>query len=220
MTMHANTGTGDLFDGALPEDDLGTGAKLLRGFAEKEAPAFIGEIDEISKAALFRNMTTPGGRKISVAMTNCGDAGWVSDKRGYRYDRNDPMTNLPWPPLPSLFSNLAKRAAVAAGFVGFMPDSCLINRYAPGTRLSLHQDRDERDFSAPIVSVSLGLAAVFLFGGQNRADRPIRLRLENGDVVVWGGPARLTYHGIAPLAKGRHALTGACRLNLTFRKAF
>jgi DNA oxidative demethylase len=152
-------------------------------------------------------------------MTNCGRAGWVTDRSGYRYDASDPTTGRKWPAMPPPFRRLAERAAAAAGFEGFAPDSCLINRYEPGTRLSLHQDRDERDFSAPIVSVSLGLPAVFQFGGLCRGDRPRRLRLESGDIVVWGGPLRLAFHGIGPLADGDHPLTGRCRINLTFRKA-
>jgi DNA oxidative demethylase len=164
-------------------------------------------------------MTTPGGYVMSVAMTNCGCAGWVTDRRGYRYDFLDPTTGRSWPAMPPLFRDLAERAAAAAGFDGFVPDSCLINRYEPGTRLSLHQDRNERDYAAPIVSVSLGLPAVFLFGGLRRADRARRIRLESGDVVVWGGAARLAFHGVAPVAEDVRALTGRSRINLTFRKA-
>jgi alkylated DNA repair protein (DNA oxidative demethylase) len=164
-------------------------------------------------------MITPGGFRMSVAMTNCGRAGWVTDRTGYRYEPADPTTGRPWPAIPALFQEFASGAASEAGFAGFEPDACLINRYEPGARLSLHRDEDERDYGAPIVSVSLGLPAIFLFGGERRADRPRRIRLESGDVVVWGGPARLTYHGVAPLADGEDPLTGRCRLNLTFRKA-
>jgi alkylated DNA repair protein (DNA oxidative demethylase) len=163
-------------------------------------------------------MITPGGFRMSVAMTNCGRVGWVSDRSGYRYDPVDPENGQPWPAIPASFLDLARRAAGIAGFA-FDPDCCLINRYEPGTKLSLHQDRDERDFTAPIVSVSLGLPAVFLWGGLKRSDRPRRIRLESGDVVVWGGPSRLTYHGVAPLAAGEHPVTGQVRINLTFRKA-
>jgi DNA oxidative demethylase len=152
-------------------------------------------------------------------MTNCGQAGWVSDRSGYRYDAVDPDTGSPWPPIPVTFARLASAAAESAGFAGFTPDVCLINRYEPGAKLSLHQDKDEHDFSAPIVSVSLGLPAVFLWGGLRRADRPRRIRLESGDVVIWGGPSRLVYHGVAPLGEGEHPLTGRFRINLTFRKA-
>jgi alkylated DNA repair protein (DNA oxidative demethylase) len=176
-------------------------------------------VAEIASASPFRRMETPGGLRMSVAMTNCGAAGWISDRRGYRYAGLDPGTAAPWPLMPAVFAGLAAAAAAAAGFPGFVPDVCLINRYEPGVRLSLHQDRDERDREAPIVSVSLGLPAVFLFGGGRRADRPRRVGLEHGDVVVWGGPARLNFHGVMPVAEGAHPLTGRCRLNLTFRRA-
>jgi alkylated DNA repair protein (DNA oxidative demethylase) len=156
---------------------------------------------------------------MSVAMTNCGTVGWVSDESGYRYDPIDPDTGQPWPEIPPPFLDIARRAAEAAGFENFAPDACLINRYEPGARLTLHQDKDERDFAAPIVSVSLGLPAVFFFGGRTRKDRPRRIRLESGDIVVWGGPSRLAFHGVAPLAEGEHPITGRSRINLTFRKA-
>jgi len=162
---------------------------------------------------------TPGGHRMSVAMTNCGESGWVSDRRGYRYDRVDPDSGLPWPAMPETFLGLAARAASAAGYRHFVPDACLINGYEPGTRLTLHQDRNERDFKAPIVSVSLGLPATFLFGGDQRSDRPRRVKLFHGDVVVWGGVSRLAFHGIAPLTDGEHPVTGRRRINLTLRKA-
>jgi alkylated DNA repair protein (DNA oxidative demethylase) len=215
--------TGDLFSNvANPADGvepITEGAVLLRGFAASSAPALINSLHEILVTSPFRNMITPGGYRMSVAMTNCGAAGWVSDRTGYRYDPIDPLSGRPWPPMPALFLNLAASAAGAAGFGGFVPDACLVNRYEPGTRLSLHQDRDERDFAAPIVSVSMGLPAVFLFGGLRRNDRPRRIRLTSGDIAVWGGPARLAFHGIASLADGEDPLTGHCRINLTFRKA-
>ncbi len=198
---------------------LADGATVLRGFAAAEAANLAATVDTVSAAAPFRHMVTPGGFTMSAAMTNCGEAGWVSDRRGYRYDRRDPETGRAWPAMPAAFRELASRAAAAAGFARFTPNSCLINRYAPKTRLSLHQDKDEGDFSEPIVSVSLGLPAVFLFGGLRRSDRPRRIRLESGDVVVWGGPARMAYHGVAPLSGGVDRLTGECRINLTFRKA-
>lgn len=200
-------------------EGLCDGAVLLRGFAADQAPALIEAVHEIAAVAPFRRLTTPGGYLMSVAMTNCGRIGWVSDRTGYRYDPSDPLTGRPWPKMPALFRRLAADAARAGGFDAFVPDACLINRYEPGTKLSLHQDKDERDYSAPIVSVSLGLAAMFLFGGLKRSDRPRRVPVESGDVVVWGGPARLAYHGVAPLAEGAHPLTGRCRINLTFRKA-
>lgn len=200
-------------------EPLAEGAVLLRGYAVPQAKALIQSVLEIASQAPFRHMITPGGQKMSVAMTNCGRVGWVSDRKGYRYDAADPDSGNRWPQMPDLFLNLAKNAATAAGFASFEPDACLINRYEPGTRLSLHQDRDENDFGAPIVSVSLGLPGVFLFGGLSRSDRSRRIRVENGDVAVWGGPARLTFHGIAPLGDGDHPLTGHTRINLTFRKA-
>ena len=195
------------------------GAMWLRSFAASDAIALMEGLRSVEAVAPFRHMVTPGGYRMSVAMTNCGQAGWVSDRTGYRYDALDPDTGSGWPPIPAVFGRLSAGAARAAGFADFAPDVCLINRYEPGAKLSLHQDKDERDFSAPIVSVSLGLPAVFLFGGLHRSDRPRRIRLESADVVVWGGPARLVYHGVAPLAEGEHPLTGRCRINLTFRKA-
>jgi alkylated DNA repair protein (DNA oxidative demethylase) len=199
--------------------ELCTGAMLLRGFAlAQDADLFAGVHRVIAQAPL-RQMVTPGGLRMSVAMTNCGSLGWVSDRAGYRYAPLDPASDRPWPDMPVAFASLAADAAAQAGFENFAPDVCLINRYEPGTRLSLHQDRDEGDYGHPIVSVSLGVAAVFLFGGLKRSDKPMRMRLEHGDVVVWGGPARLRYHGVLPLEESMHPLTGALRFNLTFRKA-
>ncbi len=218
--------TFDLFDD-LPEDSAATpiiepladGAVVLRGAARANAEVLLADVQTILALAPWRHMVTPGGLKMSVAMTNCGACGWVSDARGYRYDAVDPLSGQAWPDMPESFRALAAAAAAQAGFAGFAPDACLINRYVPGTRLSLHQDRDERDFTAPIVSVSLGLPAVFLFGGMRRPDKPQRVRLAHGDVVVWGGPSRLAFHGVAPLADGDHPLLGPLRINLTFRKA-
>jgi len=198
---------------------LGESAVLLRGFASADAPRIFAHVTKIAEASPFRHMITPGGFRMSIAITNCGKAGWISDRKGYRYCEIDPETSKPWPAMPALFSKLAEGAAAAGGFPGFKSDACLINRYEPGARLTLHQDRNELDFTQPIVSVSLGLPATFLFGGDTRKDRPRRYRLESGDVVVWGGPTRLAYHGVAPLKEGISALTGACRINLTFRKA-
>jgi alkylated DNA repair protein (DNA oxidative demethylase) len=200
-------------------EPLGEGAALLRGFARTESSALMLSLDQVVSRAPFRHMTTRGGHRMSVAMTNAGPVGWVSDEQGYRYSSVDPDMGLPWPEMPASFRLLAASAAAEVGFADFQPDACLINRYEPGARMGLHQDKDESDFRAPIVSVSLGLPAVFLFGGKRRSDRPRRLRLESGDVVVWGGPARLFYHGVAPLAQGTHPLTGHYRINLTFRKA-
>lgn len=191
---------------------------LLRGFARPQQRELIAAIATITAEAPFRHMVTPGGHQMSVAMTNSGGVGWVTDLRGYRYDPCDPLSGKPWPAMPMLLLQLAQAAAAEAGFAGFVPDACLINRYEPGARMSLHQDRDERDLGAPIVSVSLGLPATFLFGGLKRSDKPQRTRLEHGDVVVWGGPARLAFHGVAPLPDGEHGLLGRRRINLTFRK--
>jgi alkylated DNA repair protein (DNA oxidative demethylase) len=212
-----------LFDGdSFPRSNerLEEGAVLLRSFALSEAPALLEEVARIAQAAPFRHLVTPRGYTMSVAMTNCGRVGWVSDRTGYRYDPSDPDTGASWPGMPDAFLDLAVRAAAEAGFIQYKPDACLINRYLAGAKLSLHQDRDEKDPWAPIVSVSLGLPAVFLWGGKRRSDPVRRLPVQNGDVAVWGGPARFVYHGVAPLKQGQHPLTGAARINLTFRKVF
>jgi DNA oxidative demethylase len=221
--MKQETHTRELFDDlAHPpprQEQLREGACVLRGFAQAEAPVLLEAITAVIEQAPLRQMTTPGGLHMSVAMSNCGALGWVTDRRGYRYDRIDPDSGRPWPAMPAAFTDLATRAAAAAGFRDFVPDACLINRYQPGTRLSLHQDRDERDYAQPIVSVSLGLSARFQFGGLRRAERPLQVPLFHGDVVVWGGTARLAHHGVLPLQDGIHPATGACRFNLTFRRA-
>lgn len=213
--------TTDLFAAAPVRRDepLGEGAMVLRGFALTDEAALLQALDAIVAQAPFRHLATPGGFRMSVAMTNAGSLGWVSDRRGYRYDPIDPDSGRPWPPMPRVFLHLAATAAAHAGFAGFVPDACLVNRYEAGTRLSLHQDRDERDLGQPIVSVSLGIPAVFLFGGLQRSDRPQRVPLAHGDVAVWGGPARLRYHGVLPLKPNHHAMLGDCRINLTFRRA-
>ena len=210
-----------LFDddpSARGPEPLEEGAVLLRGFAAAEVPVLLEAVEQIAAQAPFRHLITPGGYRMSVAMTNCGPLGWVSDRSGYRYDPADPDSGKPWPPMPEPFRRLAAATASQDGFANYAPDACLINRYEPGSKLSMHIDKDERDPVAPIVSVSLGLPAVFLWGGKRRADRPRRIRLESGDVVVWGGPARFIYHGVAPLPDGVHPLTGRLRINLTFRK--
>jgi DNA oxidative demethylase len=211
-----------LFAGAASDDGaerLSEGAVLLRGFAHSEVADLVAAVNAIAAVSPFRNMVTPGGFRMSVAMTSCGVVGWITDRSGYRYSPLDPATGASWPAMPALFRSLAARAAAWGGFAGFLPDTCLINRYEPETKLSLHRDEDERDLGAPVVSVSLGLPATFLWGGLSRKDRPARIRLDSDDVVVWGGPARLVYHGIAPLAEGEHPVTGRSRINLTFRKA-
>jgi DNA oxidative demethylase len=221
--MSAARLTADLFDD-IPDlrptrEAMADGAALLHGYAKPFEAALVAALHEIIAQAPFRRMFTPGGHQMSVAMTNCGEAGWVTDVSGYRYSRTDPETGQPWPAMPPVFLQLATQAAASGGFADFAPEACLINRYEPGARMSLHQDRDEQDFDAPIVSVSLGLPAIFLFGGLKRSDKPRRFRLQHGDVVVWGGPSRLVFHGVAPLADGEHALMGRGRINLTFRKA-
>ena len=213
----------DLFDAVAAigpsREAMADGAVLLRGFAGRFEGDLLPALRAIVAQAPFRHMSTPGGHQMSVAMTNCGDAGWVTDRTGYRYDGVDPNSGEKWPAMPAVLRELAAEAAAEGGFEGFAPDACLINRYAPGARMSLHQDKDEQDFGAPIVSVSLGIPAIFLFGGLKRSDKPRRFRLAHGDVVVWGGPSRLFFHGVAPLADAEHALMGRQRINLTFRKA-
>lgn len=218
--------TPDLFESVETErpgtpatQALAEGAVVLRGFALPAEAALLGDLKRVIAQAPLRHMVTPGGYTMSVAMSNCGALGWVSDRRGYRYDAVDPDTGLAWPAMPEAFAQLAAQAAAQAGFAGFTPDACLVNRYEPGARLTLHQDRNERDFDAPIVSVSLGLPAIFLFGGPSRGDKAMRVPLRHGDVAVWGGASRLRYHGVMPLKDGQHPLLGVQRINLTFRKA-
>lgn len=204
----------------LPRQEwLAPGTLLLRAWARPQADALLADLQLVLDRAPMRHMTTPGGLRMSVAMSNCGEWGWISDRTGYRYEATDPCSDLPWPAMPTSFSRLATAAAKLAGFDGFEPDACLVNRYEPGARLTLHQDRNERSFDQPIVSVSLGLPAVFLFGGATRAATTARIPLTHGDVVVWGGPARLRYHGVLALKDGYHAMTGRYRINLTFRRA-
>jgi alkylated DNA repair protein (DNA oxidative demethylase) len=220
--QHSGQDSGLLFGDPAAEtpwdEPIAPGAVLLRRYACADAPSLLAEVKAVIARAPFRHLITPGGQRMSVAMTNCGEVGWISDRRGYRYGPEDPLSGQRWPPLPPLFADLAARAAVRAGYAPFVPDACLINLYRPGTRLTLHQDRDELDLSAPIVSVSLGLRATFLFGGLQRNERARRYPLEHGDVAVWGGPMRLAFHGVAELPDGVHPATGATRINLTFRK--
>lgn len=218
--MRSEDMTLNLFESVEPrKEEIAPGAFLLRGFALEDEPAILKAIDEVKAKSPFRHMITPGGFRMSVAMTNCGFLGWITDRTGYRYDAIDPENGRKWPAMPAAFMHLAKESAIEAGFEGFTPDACLINRYEVGARLSLHQDKDEADYSAPIVSVSLGLPATFLFGGSKRTDKTQRVPVVHGDVVVWGGPARLRYHGVLALKAGRHPLLGEYRINLTFRKA-
>lgn len=226
MPDHTMPCTPDLFpahDGGAARpathEPLAPGALLLRGRATAMAATLLADLQAVLQQAPLRHLVTPGGYRMSVAMSNCGVLGWVSDATGYRYDANDPQSGRPWPPMPASFQALAAQAAREAGFDGFMPDACLVNHYEPGARLSLHQDRDERDHGHPIVSVSLGLPATFLFGSLRRTEPTARIPLAHGDVVVWGGPSRLRYHGVLALKEGHHAATGRCRINLTFRRA-
>lgn len=221
--------TPDLFDDVFEEqpekreepwvEPLEDGAVVLRRFASADAPTLLEAIWQVTEQAPFRQMQTPGGHTMSAAMACCGDWGWVTDRRGYRYQQTDPLTDQPWPGMPEVFRKLARDAAEKGGYPDFEPDSCLINRYLPGAKMGLHQDKDETDFSQPIVSVSLGSPIVFQFGGTRRSDRPQKVPLEHGDVVVWGGASRLRYHGVLTLKSLEHPLTGACRYNLTFRCA-
>nr|WP_042070141.1 DNA oxidative demethylase AlkB [Advenella mimigardefordensis] len=200
------------------DQQLGPGAWVLRGYALDDVDGLLAELGRIRRQSPFRHMVTPGGYTMSVGLTCCGTVGWTADHKGYRYAAIDPETGQPWPAMPHLFLALAQQAASHCGYAGFTPDSCLINRYVPGARLSLHQDKDETDFSAPIVSVSLGMPAMFQFGGLKRSDRPEKVPLFHGDIVVWGGPDRLRYHGVLALKDDPHPLLGANRINLTFRK--
>lgn len=212
----------DLFaaiDGVLAPQVIAEGAVLLHGFALTSEKQLLAGLHDVVGRAPFRRMVTPGGFTMSVAMTNCGRAGWVTDRTGYRYDSRDPESGEPWPPMPDAFREIATAAAEDTGYPGFVPDACLINRYEPGARLSLHQDKNERDMKMPIVSVSLGLPAIFQFGGMKRTGPVRKYALRHGDVAVWGGPSRLRYHGVLPLKEGEHALLGRVRINLTFRGA-
>jgi alkylated DNA repair protein (DNA oxidative demethylase) len=200
-------------------EELAAGACVLRGLAREDEAELKAALAAVAHAAPFRHLITPGGFRMSVAMTNCGRYGWVSDELGYRYSPVDPASGRPWPALPPVLAELAERAAALAGYAAFAPDACLVNRYEPGARLTLHQDKDERDFGQPIVSVSLGVPATFLFGGLKRKERVARVALEHGDVVVFGGPSRLRYHGVAPLKPAQHAFAGQARINLTLRRA-
>lgn len=209
----------DAVECTAPNENLGPGTAILRGFARADEASTMEALFAVAAKSPFRHMVTPGGFRMSVAMTNCGALGWVTDRKGYRYASTDPETGDPWPEMPKVFLDLARQSATKAGYPDFTPDACLINRYEPGARLTLHQDKNENDFDQPVVSVSLGLPAIFLFGGLERSEKTARVSVKHGDVLVWGGPARLRYHGVNPLKEGTHPLAGAYRFNLTFRKA-
>lgn len=211
----------DLFQSTAPGgcERMGPCAFVLRGFALPYVDDLMPAIAGIETSSPFRNMVIPCGFTMSVALTNCGALGWTTDRHGYRYTGIDPDSGRPWPDMPDVFARLAREAAAAAGFENFEPDACLVNRYLPGSRLSLHQDKNEKDFDAPIVSVSLGMTAIFLFGGHERSDKTAKVPLYHGDVAVWGGDDRLRYHGVMPLKDNPHPLLGGQRINFTFRKA-
>jgi alkylated DNA repair protein (DNA oxidative demethylase) len=202
-----------------PREIMAEGAVLLRGAARPFEKDLFAALKDITAKSPFRRMITPGGYTMSVAMTNCGAAGWITERTGYRYDCIDPETGSAWPPMPKCFLDLAITTATAAGYPEFRPDACLINQYVPGALLSLHQDKNERDFSIPIVSISLGLPATFQFGGLKRNDPVKTFAMRHGDVAVWGGPSRLCYHGVRELKDGHHETVGRMRINLTFRRA-
>lgn len=212
----------DLFDISGPDgvwqEALGSGATWIHGFLVAHADMVMADIAGVVAHSPYRHLTTPGGKRMSVGMSNCGAEGWVSDRAGYRYQSTDPVTAKPWPPMPSRLRALAQRAADDSGYPGFEPTVCLINYYAPGARMGLHQDKDEANLTAPIVSFSLGLAATFIWGGWQRVGTTQRIMLRHGDAVVWGGEDRLRFHGVAPLKDGEHPLTGHARINLTFRQ--
>lgn len=216
--------TFDLFADAEPEqpsrhEKIGEQSYVLRGFALPWLERLLPALETVLTSAPFRQMITPGGFTMSAAMSSCGTWGWTTDRSGYRYSREDPQTGRAWPPMPEAFMQLAHAAAREAGFSDFLPDACLINRYVPGAKMSLHQDKDETSYAAPIVSVSLGLPAMFLFGGFERSDKTQRVPLLHGDVVVWGGVDRLRYHGVLPIKQGHHPRLGEQRINFTFRTA-
>jgi len=213
----------DLFDDLpLLAEDLHTvlapGALLMRGFGRDDDVDILQAVESVIAQAPLRHLQTPGGYTMSIQTTRCGSMGWVSEPGGYRYAPSNPSTRAPWPAMPQCLLDFAVRAATEAGYPDFVPDSCMVNQYLPGNKLGLHQDRDERDLRAPVVSLSLGLPAIFLFGGLQRTGKTQRYRLAHGDVVVWGGPSRLAFHGVLPVADGDHALVGRRRVNVTFRK--
>lgn len=216
--------TADLFaDDALQQpagrELIGEQSSVLRGYALPWIERLLPELRQVLAQSPFRQMVTPGGFTMSAALSSCGDLGWTTDTSGYRYSPLDPRTQQPWPNMPEVLRQLANMAAAEAGFVDFAPDACLINRYVPGAKMSLHQDKNERRYSEPVVSVSLGLPAIFLFGGHARSDKTRKVSLFHGDVVVWGGVDRLRFHGVMPIKEGVHPIMGPQRINLTFRTA-
>ena len=214
----------DLFADNEPQqqpraDQIGEQSWVLRGFALPVVDQLLPALENVLEAAPLRSMMTPGGFSMSVGTSSCGALGWITDRSGYRYSSVDPLSGMPWPTMPEVFSALVHSAAAQAGFADFEADSCLINRYIPGAKMSLHQDKDENAYAAPIVSLSLGLPAMFLFGGFARSDKTQRVPLLHGDMVIWGGVDRLRFHGVLPIKQGRHPQLGEQRINLTFRVA-
>ncbi len=213
----------DLFDfinnGETWVESISDDAVVLRQFLSNRSAELSATIKDIEQQAPFRHMKTAGGFTMSAAITGCGDYGWISDRRGYRYSKVDPITEQPWPEMPKLLFDIGQQCALEAGYKDFKPDACLINRYAPKSKMSLHQDKDEKDFTAPIVSVSLGVPATFLFGGAQRSDKTIKVPVSHGDVVVWGGESRLFFHGVSPIKPSYHPFWGDNRINITFRTA-
>jgi alkylated DNA repair protein (DNA oxidative demethylase) len=210
----------DMFEDSQPCNlQVAENVYWLKAYALSSEKSLLADFESVIFQAPLRHMMTKMGSAMSAAMTNCGALGWVSDRRGYRYDANDPATNKSWPLMPASFRQLATLAAAEAGFDDFLPDACLINQYQVGASMGLHQDKNELEFNQPIVSVSLGIPAIFQFGGLARTDKTIKIPLKHGDIVVWGGDARLKFHGIATIKSNKHPIFGAYRYNLTFRKA-
>ena len=195
-------------------EEVTPGAVLMRGLALPQDREFLAAVDTITAAAPVHHAVTPSGLPMGVMVTDCGDSRAFAN----RWDPANPTHKRVWPPMPVVLRDFAIRCAVRAGFPKFRPDACHINQYEAGIKLGLHQDRHECDMTQPIVSVSFGLECVFLFGGLQRMDKPRHILLEHGDVFVWGGPARMCFHGVQPLKPGSHPLTGPYRINLTFRK--
>lgn len=200
--------------------EIGPSAWILRGYAVSQADQLLAAIEQVSEQAPFRHLQTRTGKQIGVEMTNCGELGWYSDRKSYRYETQDPQTKKDWPLMPDSIALLAKKCASVTGFSDFIPQACLINRYHPGVGMHLHQDNDEKTLAAPIISLSLGVSAVFMFGGMQRSDKPAFHLLRHGDVVVWGNEDRLRFHGIQQLKVSHHPLTGQIRYNLTIRQVY
>jgi len=195
-------------------EEIFPGAVLMRSLALPQDNEFFTAAEAIIAARPLHHTTTPSGLPMGVMVTDCGDSRAFAN----RWDTANPERMRLWPPMPPLLRDFAIRCAVRSGFPQFRPDACHINRYQAGTKLGLHQDRHECDWTQPIVSLSFGLECIFLLGGLQRTDKPRRILLEHGDVIVWGGPSRMRFHGVQPLKPGHHPLTGPYRYNLTFRK--